>query len=135
LRICFQSFLITNQFETQLINSPPPPSWTYKNRYLLFLCRSESSKFSHSLKFIKTFLKFAMANRSPETTANGQSSETTFVRNEEEQAVDRIEGNGRVRAPSLCLGCWRLKDGDEASLEKIHHLGPTENGQIDFKEM
>ncbi|KAH0841466.1 hypothetical protein HID58_092173, partial [Brassica napus] len=125
LRICFQSFLITNQFETQLINSPPPPSWTYKNRYLLFLCRSESSKFSHSLKFIKTFLKFAMANRSPETTANGQSSETTVRvilrfcsnRNEEEQAVDRIEGNGRVRAPSLV----KLKDGDEASLEKIHH--------------
>ncbi|CAG7888279.1 unnamed protein product [Brassica rapa] len=144
MRICFQSFLITNQFETQLINSPPPPSWTYKNRYLLFLCRSESSKFSHSLKFIKTFLKFAMANRSPETTANGQSSETTckgysailfeqFVRNEEEQAVDRIEGNGRLLI--WCLGCWRLKDGDEASLEKIHHLGPTENGQIDFKEM
>ncbi|CAN7052684.1 unnamed protein product [Brassica rapa subsp. trilocularis] len=133
MRICFQSFLITNQFKTQLINSPPPPSWTYKNRYILFLCRSESSKFSHSLKFIKTFLKFAMANRSPETTANGQSSETTFVRNEEEQAVERIEGNGRLLI--WCLGCWRLKDGDEASLEKIHHLGPTENGQIDFMEM
>ncbi|CAF1929743.1 unnamed protein product [Brassica oleracea var. botrytis] len=120
MRICFQSFLITNQFETQLINSPPPPSWAYKNRYLLFLCRSESSKFSHSLKFIKTFLKFSMANRSPETTANGQSSETTFVRNEEEQAVERIEGNGGVRAPSLVVG--GLKDGDEASLERIHHL-------------
>ncbi|KAG2270440.1 hypothetical protein Bca52824_064995 [Brassica carinata] len=37
-----------------------------------------------------------------------------FVRNEEEQAVERIEGNGGVRAPSL---------------------GPTENGQIDFKEI
>ncbi|WZY69042.1 hypothetical protein YC2023_032574 [Brassica napus] len=124
-----------------------------------------------------------MANRSPETTANGQSSETTvrvllrfcsnrfyqavetlncfhaypflgssqciqwvilisvemlmideeFVRNEEEQAVERIEGNGRLLI--WCLGCWRLKDGDEASLEKIHHLGPTENGQIDFMEM
>lgn len=96
MRICFQSFLITNQFKTQLINSPPPPSWTYKNRYILFLCRSESSKFSHSLKFIKTFLKFAMANRSPETTANGQSSETTvrvllrFCSNRFYQAVETL---------------------------------------------
>ncbi|KAF3548403.1 hypothetical protein DY000_02005780 [Brassica cretica] len=53
--------------------------------------------------------------------------------NEEEQAVERVEGNGGVRAPSLVVG--GLKDGDEASLERIHHLGPTENGQIDFKEM
>ncbi|WZZ68016.1 hypothetical protein YC2023_079386 [Brassica napus] len=47
--------------------------------------------------------------------------------NEEEQAVERVEGNGGV--------VGGLKDGDEASLERIHHLGPTENGQIDFKEM
>ncbi|KAF2536992.1 hypothetical protein F2Q68_00022578 [Brassica cretica] len=40
--------------------------------------------------------------------------------NEEEQAVERIEGNGGVRAPSLVVG--GLKDGDEASLERIHHL-------------
>ncbi|KAH0875142.1 hypothetical protein HID58_072504 [Brassica napus] len=130
MRICFQSFLITNQFETQLINSPPPPSWAYKNRYLLFLCRSESSKFSHSLKFIKTFLKFAMANRSPEITSNGQSSETTVRvllrfcsnRNEEEQAVERVEGNGGV--------VGGLKDGDEASLERIHHLFWVSNFKI-----
>ncbi|KAH0935964.1 hypothetical protein HID58_013081, partial [Brassica napus] len=131
MRICFQSFLITNQFKTQLINSPPPPSWTYKNRYILFLCRSESSKFSHSLKFIKTFLKFAMANRSPETTANGQSSETTvrvllrFCSN----SLLGTRKNKRLRELREMeefelhhwLSCWRLKDGDEASLEKIHH--------------
>ncbi|KAF3512858.1 hypothetical protein F2Q69_00004758 [Brassica cretica] len=48
--------------------------------------------------------------------------------NEEEQAVERIEGNGGVRAPSLVVG--GLKDGDEASLERIHHLLMMSDGSL-----
>ncbi|CAN6983153.1 unnamed protein product [Brassica oleracea var. botrytis] len=49
MRICFQSFLITNQFETQLINSPPPPSWAsfvVVQNHQSFHIPSNSSKLS-----------------------------------------------------------------------------------------
>ncbi|KAH0879376.1 hypothetical protein HID58_066770, partial [Brassica napus] len=65
-----------------------------------------------------------MSNNEPEqASGNGVTGvEGTYpsLPNEEEQAVERIEGNGGVRAPSLVVG--GLKDGDEASLERIHHL-------------
>nr|VDC70849.1 unnamed protein product [Brassica rapa] len=95
-----------------------------------------------------------MANRSPETTANGQSSETTvrvLPGSGDSKLFSRLSIFGKLAMHPMGtrknkrltelremeefeLHHW-LKDGDEASLEKIHHLGPTENGQIDFKEM
>ncbi|KAF3525424.1 hypothetical protein F2Q69_00051538 [Brassica cretica] len=55
--------------------------------------------------------------------------------NEEEQAVERIDGDGGVRVPSLVelTVVGSVKGGDEALQERIRHPGPTENGQIDVQ--
>ncbi|KAL0665025.1 hypothetical protein Bca4012_101863 [Brassica carinata] len=59
------------------------------------------------------------------------SASSSKLENEEEQAVERIDGDGGVRVPSLVelTVVGSVKGGDEALQERIRHPSPTGNVQ------
>ncbi|WZZ24235.1 hypothetical protein YC2023_007647 [Brassica napus] len=132
----------------------PFQSYAVSNPSLVFfplvsLCRPTLSPVTNLLFFINLF-SFLLSPYSLYKTGRftkkilSLEPPELFIASGENKSLPIIEGDGGVRAPSLVeltvedsefTVVGRVKGRDEALQDKIHHLGTTENGQIEFKEI